>query len=487
MAHVIPSSRDTRRWRALFIVSMLAIGLLIPAANARPLTPGWTGWVKDALDLDRLASLHGMPHLYPIHLLPTESRTALEKDGSQWLTQFAMGNHAWLSPQMRLNSAQSPWLLPAISGSISAGDARIRLHGAFELSQRDATDLSTTNLNPWREDVVLRVPHAGIWIEPLPRFSAFVGRTAIQWGPGYRSNLGVSDNSPPFDLVLLHYQPPLEGRFRIYSSLFATRLDPVWHEQPRYLAQRYYMGHRLDAWLGNRLGIGISEFVLYGGEAPYWESMYFNPVMPYYVSQYNADRDDNVIVTGDFWCRLFSGVAAYGELLVDDYQYAQSDSPDALAMMAGLHWSDEHQNELRTEYARMNRWVYTHRIPEQRYTHYGTAIGQPLGPDSDQWWTRWQHWLSPDTQLSLSYVLQRKGEATPSDRFLGGEHWLIPFPSGVVTWTHTAQFKYDHEPWHKWQYGVEYRFRATRNAEHEMGNHTHEHEWRSYLKYRIGT
>ncbi len=488
MIYRIPSSRDNTRWSIPLLIGILAIGWWTSFAEARPLTPGWPTWVEDTLEQTRLTSPLGLPHLYPIHLLPTESNSYfLEKDGLHWLARFLMGNRGWMEPETRIDSQQSPRLLPALSGGVALGDQRIRIYGLFNLAQETESDPTHRGLKSWRGDFSLDIPQAGIWLEPFPRFTLFLGRTPLHWGPGYRSALGASGDSPPYDLALWHYQLPGFGKIRVSSTLFATRLDPMWHETPRYLAQRYFMGHRIDCWFGSRLGIGISEFVLYGGEAPSLEIMYLNPIMPYYVSQYNADRDDNVLVTGDFWYRVTTGIAIYGELLVDDYQYARSDSPNALAGLGGFHLLDRLGNEWRLEYVRMNRWVYTHRIPEQQYLHYGTSIGQPLGPDADQWWFRWQRDLAPYTRLNISYTFQRKGEATTKDRFFGGEHWRIPFPSGVVTQTHLWQLQWYREPWSGWQYGGEYRFRMIRNAEHQAGNHIYQHEWRGFLRYRVST
>ena len=277
--------------------------------------------------------------------------------------------------------------------------------------------------------------------------TALLGRQSLFWGPGHGGSLILSDNSPAFDMVLL------TARFGSARAIaFSAVLDKMWGERGdppyRYLANRYLSGHRVDWIVSDRIELGLSELILYGGEARQMELQYVNPLLPYYASQWNLSQDDNTLVSADFAIRPMDGLKVYGEFLVDDFSYSGGD-PNALGYIAGLYLSDPLGTsgvDFRAEYTRVDTWTYTHLETENQFTHYGWVMGHNLGPDADQLFLELSRMLDVDSRLKLSYTFGREGSRTVADRFRGEDYERINFPSGEVESRHRIGVQFLWEP-----------------------------------------
>ncbi|MFC1715107.1 capsule assembly Wzi family protein [Candidatus Poribacteria bacterium] len=279
------------------------------------------------------------------------------------------------------------------------------------------------------------------------RFEALLGRQSLFWGPAYGGSLILSRNSPALDMALL------TARFGpVKATAFSAVLDTKWSERGdpsrRYLADRYLSGHRLDWVVSNRLELGLSEVVLYGGEARNMELQYMNPLLPYYASQWNSDQDDNVLASADFAIRPIDRLKIYGEFLVDDFQYSR-DEPNALGYIAGIYFSDPLRlsgTDLRAEYTRIDTRTYTHRIAENQFTHYGWIMGHRLGPDADQFLLELSRMINIDIRLKLMYTYERQGSRTVENGYVVKGLENIDFPSDPVERRHRFGLQFLWEP-----------------------------------------
>jgi len=282
------------------------------------------------------------------------------------------------------------------------------------------------------------------------RFEALFGRQSLFWGPGYGGSLILSDNSPAFDMLLL------SARFGpVKAMAFSAMLDKMWgeHGDPpyRYLANRYLSGHRVDWMVNDRIELGLSELVLYGGDVRGIELQYINPLLPYYATQWNSAtdrRDDNVMACAEFAVRPVDGLKVYGQFLVDDFSYSGGD-PNALGYIAGFYLSDPlglSGTDLRAEYTRVDSWTYTHLEQDKQFTHYGWLIGHELGPDADQLLLEPSMMVKLDGRVKLVYAFEREGSRTVADRFRGEDYRRMEFPSGKVERRHKLGIKFLWEP-----------------------------------------
>jgi len=400
------------------------------------------------------------------------------------------------SPEHKLCVSSSSFcsrVIPAFEGAFGyEPHKRFILYDELRISQngfyKQVVKTAFKRINPWQKDYVADFTRAYISL-PISKFELVVGRDKVFWGPGYRGALGVSDNSPPFDLILL------KGKYRNIKGIsFAAVLDKMWVDRKdgyRYLASRYFSGHRFDWQVNDRLELGISETVLYGGEMRNAEWQYMNPVLPLFASQYNAyvkdmGVDDNFMFTCDFAFIPVAGVRIYGEMLIDDFHpYTNPEDPNAIGLLWGLHLSDFLKLDMRAEYARIGRWTYTHLTTENQYVYLGSAIGHWLSTDADALYVELSYPLNVDTRFLLSYEFRRQGEATVEDRYEGEDYKRMRYPSGIVENKHTTGVRVLYEPIRGWQLDATYRHLILRNEDNVSGKNAHKNEFELRLKYLL--
>ena len=323
-------------------------------------------------------------------------------------------------------------------------------------------------LERWRGGYTGNVKRGYVQIN-AGQFNVLMGRDAIFWGASPQTSVGISDNSPPFDQVRL---TGTFGKFK--ATAFTTQLDATWNdENVRYLAKRYLSGHRLDYQHNDRLEIGIAEWVLYGGDAQTLDFKYANPVTFYYALQYNAKSDDNVMFAFDIAIRPFDGVRLYGEWLIDDFQYVPgARDPHAVAWLCGVEWYPKRlarQFGIRAEYARVNRWAYTHLVPDNQFTHFGAMIGHPIGNDADTFTMRTSYQFTVSTKAEFAARVSRNGEGTVAARFYGEDFNALPFPTGVVEHITAFGGTVTYRPRRAWNARFTYAWQHTRNYQHSVG------------------
>lgn len=203
--------------------------------------------------------------------------------------------------------------------------------------------------------------------------------------------------------------------------------------------EKYASMHRLSARFWPELEVGIAESIIWAQRGI--DFGYINPVIPYYVVQWNRSDVDNVQVSFDACWHPWQDLALYGELFIDDWQYDPVEgAPDKIASVAGLRWHDPlglSAVRCNLEYSRVNRWTGTHKFYRNRYTHKDLPLGSPLGNDSDRWNLSLQHWLKLPGRaaglagLELSYT--RRGDVDLITAWEKGEKGRgIPFPTPTV-------------------------------------------------------
>ena len=343
-------------------------------------------------------------------------------------------------------------------------------------------------INQWQGDYTADFKRAYLDIPVTKGTNLIIGRNQIFWGTGRRHSVGISDNSPPFDLIFIS-----SNFSSVRGTAFISKLDRMWHqEKQRYLADRYLSGHRLDWRLSDRIELGISEIVLYGGDARGLEWYYLNPILPYYASQFNANtekegltRNDNIMLLFEGAVRPIKGLRIYGELFVDDFSYTGHGDPNDLAFLTGIIWNNllkSQQLSLVAEYARVNRWTYTHLVEENQYTHFGSIIGHRIGNDADQLYLEANYWLNANTRLALFCQSNRKGEANVKHRFRGEKYSEVTFPSGTVEGRHQIGCNFSLDQASYWQFNFQFSHMIILNKYHKIRPREHH----SQLAFQVG-
>jgi hypothetical protein len=258
--------------------------------------------------------------------------------------------------------------------------------------------------------------------EPSP-ISVSFGRIPQQWGPGRFTQLLLSDNSPPLDM--LRFDCRL-GDFFTFTGFTAS----VESDSAVYLT-----AHRIDLRPAANLRLGFSESILFSSDG--LELAYMNPFIPWYPVQWNERDDDNAFLSLDAAWRPFQGLETYGELLIDDIQYENDgDRPNKLGWTAGLTGSIPSAGlGAVLEYTRIDRYVYSQRRPCNYYLHHGAVIGSDLGPDAD----RVTLSLGDSAPWPLAAVATvdytRHGEGTVQEGWPDSAQTGGTFPSGIVEYS----------------------------------------------------
>ncbi len=231
----------------------------------------------------------------------------------------------------------------------------------------------------------------------LPWFYLEFGRDQAQWGPGYQGSLMLSQNNPLFDLLKLSAQ---------FERFHFTSIHGKLNSEA---GNKYLAAHRLEVRVTPWFYLAGSEAVVYGGRGI--EPQYLNPIMPYHIAEHHLGDKDNNTLGFDFTLFPIKRHKVYGELFIDDF--TSSENPftyfgNKFAFTLGHFWVNPFgipNVDFRTEYTRIEPYVYTHRDSINIYQHYNQSIGHWLGPNSDLLYFESNVLINRD--LSVQFLAER--------------------------------------------------------------------------------
>lgn len=278
-------------------------------------------------------------------------------------------------------------------------------------------------------------------------FRFTLGRQRIWWG-AQPVNLVLSATAEPLDMFSAQYS---HGRLD-FSFMFA-RLDgsrPDSADKARYpeyafgSENRYIVGHRLDLRLHRGLRLGLFETSVFGGVGRPPELYYLNPLQFFHAAQLNENVNDNTFLGADLLWLPGKNVAAWGQLLIDDFQIddrVQGDQePNEIGLMLGLQRAAEvgsWQPDIKIEYVRITNRTYHQMHPRNRYLYRNEPLGHPLGMDADSLSASVTFRPSRYHSFSIEAAYSRHGEGSLYDPW--DEPWMEAdgeysesFPTGIV-------------------------------------------------------
>lgn len=330
-----------------------------------------------------------------------------------------------LSGFLRRKSSVKPFLWAATDSGYQLGaelffnpeleisPGRLEIYEVIRVSYLDGLDTLRFDGRPWR-DFLFEI--RGGWLGFRADGVSFgFGKGEVWYGPGRAGGLLISPN--PFGLERV------ELGIEKGSATFRSFFSPL--ESDRYLSC-----HRLEL-VKSQIKLGISEAVLYCGRVPLG---YLNPVLPYYAVQHNLHRDDN-IMWGIDWTLFLGGLKLYGEWLVDDLMFEPTPAPNKLGLVLGGYLREPFGLTgfgVVSEYVRIQKWVYTQRLSQNRWVKGGRVLGHPLGPDGDLGLIGVERWFGP-YRVGVNLRQERQGEGRVDLSYEEERGDPNPkFPSGVV-------------------------------------------------------
>ncbi len=206
----------------------------------------------------------------------------------------------------------------------------------------------------------------------------------------------------------------------------------------------HVVAHRLEYRPWPFLGLGLQEMAVTAGRPMDWT--YIVPFIPIKYSEHQLGDRDNTAVGADAEV-LFRGWRAFGELLVDDWsgwdldfwgdKYAYTLGAEA----AGLPFA---ASRVQAEYAHVEPWVFTHRLPDHQMQHYGALLGSGIPANSHVLRLAWEQAVRADLDLRLEYAfMQRNATSRGSSPFdvhdIATDGTLKEFLGGTVETRNAVQ------------------------------------------------
>lgn len=301
-----------------------------------------------------------------------------------------------------------------LSGNISEN-----ISFAQSIRFHTGSEIDSNGPRPWK-DIVQAYLNEGFLKLSSRNATLILGRRNLFLGFGDEHSLLLSSAKEGYDGFLFLYN----GKYFEFNTTFSV-LDV---EQLRFIST-----HRIGLNLDN-FKFGFSEAILWSNEL---EPLYLNFFLPYYLSQWGIDRNDNIMWCIDGSIHFFNTLIS-GEFLIDDYQFSEpppgyTEYPHKLAFQCGLKKILFEKFYTGFNYTFVDKWVYTHEISTNIYANKGIPLGFPMGNDADELTFNLKYLNSTGIIPNLKFNYTRKGEGSI---FLPYEIERGPaypeFPSGIV-------------------------------------------------------
>jgi hypothetical protein len=249
----------------------------------------------------------------------------------------------------------------------------------------------------WQHATLSRQPWFWVQDSLPPNDSAgFLGTPA----PGrYRDGYRRPGEAAPMTQARLSVRA---GRF-LYTKVIAQRTG-LWSDSLAYL-----IAHRLEWRPVDRIGLGISEMVATGGRPLDWT--YVIPLVPLKYAEHELGDRDNSALSADIEVLLPGHARVFGELFLDDWSGWDLDfwgDKYAFSLGGEIAGFPLAGSLLQIEYARVEPWLFTHRMQGRQFQNFGALLGSSLPPDSHALRAAWEHALGADLDLRLDYAFMQR-------------------------------------------------------------------------------
>jgi hypothetical protein len=365
-----------------------------------------------------------------ILLLPALSYEEKAENISMGIARLSYLTHHWLFVSSALLDAPLA-ADPNYPGKVWRGFAGYVDESFIRYSSRKGLENSTLFFaeslsEKWYEKLTDSNPHG---------FLLQMGRSYLRTGRSFDENLLLGWNSQPYPNVTAKWWL---GKYLQFQAS-AIELNKESHNGIRY--NRFASMHRgVINLLDNRLSLGFTEAVVYGGVNRQFELSYINPVNIWHAEQLNGGGEANTLVLFDGEYRFSKG-RAYYEFLIDDFQIEMTGpgdrEPNELGWIMGFNWLNPWKKGYATiEYSGITNRSYNPPQPYQRWEYLGSPLAHSLENDFDRWMIEWV--LMHEIHLiTLRFEQIRKGEGgifIPfDDSFLADDWPGEKFPSGKVS------------------------------------------------------
>ena len=258
-------------------------------------------------------------------------------------------------------------------------------------------------------------------------FQFIFGKLKNCWGGSHSGSLLLSDYATSYDQVKFEYR---HKKFK-FTSFYAFLINYHFQLVDKLQDKKYMAGHRLDVTPWDWLSLGLSEIEIFKGRS--FEPAYLNPVMFFRSAEHYLGSPDNMMMGLDFKFTAIKNIKFYGELLIDDLTTTKLGTGwygNKYGFSSGIFWTEPlkiRNLDFRLEYTRIRPYVYTHEN-ELQYTHYNSALGHWIEPNSDLLSLCLKYQVTRRLSFFGSFQLLRHGANTEKRNYGGNiNEYLVPF------------------------------------------------------------
>jgi hypothetical protein len=323
-------------------------------------------------------------------------------------------------------------------------------------------------------------------------FQLTLGRDFLKWGAGKTGRLLLSDNAQPMDFLSLGFRYKGLSFSSIAADLDQWLLsDSLAQRYGVPIANRFLSAHRLTINFKNKLYLGFTEALLYGGPNSSWELKYHNPLLYYHGELLNGGGyDGNGLLAVDFDWYPGKNWEFYGEILVDDFQLEKTSpgdlEPNEIGMIFGFQHSQVFGLDgswLGLEYVRIANRTYNSGYEWEKFVLFNRPIGYSLGNNFDRWHLTANYFPKKGLRVGMVFDYIRKGEGsildswdTPWVNYTVAEGYNEPFPYGIVERSFIAGLNVRFHSSKQLIFESEITYHNIENASHRAGKV--EKEWK---------
>ena len=248
--------------------------------------------------------------------------------------------------------------------------------------------------------------------EPVEKMhlSFQLGREYKTVGYGYGSKLILSGDNPSLDFLQFDFNYGIAHFTSIHGS---TVGDYSVNKNDRYT--KFWAFNRFKLSFKNLFDVGIGESIVYSGRG--LELAYLTPLGFYKFIEHSIQDRDNGNLYFDLQTGFIQDLELQATFMLDENILSNLQNLDSYknktAYQIGLFWYEAFTlNNLSfvLEYTKIRPFVYSHNNIQNTYTAWGTNLGHPIGPNSDEILTRFAYNFTDWVRLTLDYRFIRRGE-----------------------------------------------------------------------------
>ena len=247
-----------------------------------------------------------------------------------------------------------------------------------------------------------------------------VGRNPVYQGFGFIDRLYLSNNTVPFDYIRLDLGYKAVKYTFMYGSLRGDSLG-------KRIDAKNIATHRLDVYFSDAFRLGFFESVTIANSP--FSFTFLNPISFLTsadlskASQPGPENTNNAIMGLDAMVIPVRKLALQASFLADDLEFNTLFKDNAqvtnkFAYQIGLMWTDAFtlpNLELKSEYTKLDPFVYTHVSNKTMYTNWNLPLGHHLEPNSDEIAFKLNYDFSNKVNLNILYQHQRSANGIETD------------------------------------------------------------------------